>query len=181
MRVSGVSTSAPVFPDDGPRGEQSFRRVRGISLEIVAFIVVAVAPAGAAARRGGRRPGPLAQASKALGGHPADGLPLVVPLRRDARLGVDPLHLVVTGAWFGIGSKRRRVLLYRLRVHGCTSHLSGIRVLFGLRFEIEGLENGAPGPVIVMLRHASIIDNMLPDTISRTHGIGLRYVIKREL
>ena len=39
-----------------------------------------------------------------------------------------------------------------------------------------------PGPVIIMIRHASIIDNMLPDSlVARTHGIGLRYVIKREL
>jgi 1-acyl-sn-glycerol-3-phosphate acyltransferase len=33
-----------------------------------------------------------------------------------------------------------------------------------------------------MMRHASIIDNMLPDTlVARAHGLGLRYVIKREL
>jgi 1-acyl-sn-glycerol-3-phosphate acyltransferase len=60
--------------------------------------------------------------------------------------------------------------------------VAGVRVLFGLRFEIEGLELAAPGPVLVLIRHASIIDNMLPDTlIGRAHGIGLRYVIKREL
>ena len=33
-----------------------------------------------------------------------------------------------------------------------------------------------------MMRHASIIDNTLPDAVvGRAHGIGLRYVIKREL
>jgi 1-acyl-sn-glycerol-3-phosphate acyltransferase len=55
-------------------------------------------------------------------------------------------------------------------------------VLFGLRFEVEGLELAGPGPVLVMIRHASIIDNTLPDVvIGRAHGIGFRFVIKREL
>ena len=61
-------------------------------------------------------------------------------------------------------------------------HLGGIRVLFGLRFEVEGLELAGPGPVVVMIRHASIIDNMVPDAlVAHEHGLGLRYVIKREL
>jgi 1-acyl-sn-glycerol-3-phosphate acyltransferase len=55
-------------------------------------------------------------------------------------------------------------------------------VIFGLRFEIEGLQQAGPGPVLVLIRHASIIDNALPDAIlGRTHDIGLRYVLKREL
>ena len=57
-----------------------------------------------------------------------------------------------------------------------------MRVLFGLKFEIEGLELAGPGPVMIMIRHASIIDNMLPDAVVvREHGIGLRFVLKREL
>src|SRR2546422_769723 len=39
-----------------------------------------------------------------------------------------------------------------------------------------------PGPVLVMIRHASIIDNALPDVIlGRAHGLGFRFVIQREL
>jgi 1-acyl-sn-glycerol-3-phosphate acyltransferase len=58
----------------------------------------------------------------------------------------------------------------------------GIAKVFGLRFEIEGLDQAGPGPVIVLIRHASIIDNTLPDAIiGRRHGLGLRFVIKREL
>ena len=44
-------------------------------------------------------------------------------------------------------------------------HLSGIRTIFGLKFEIEGLELAGPGPVVIFIRHASIIDNMLPDAV----------------
>jgi 1-acyl-sn-glycerol-3-phosphate acyltransferase len=180
-RISNVRPS-PLFRDDGPLGARIARRVRGITLELFAFVLVTVLL-------------PLLLLAAALVDlalwlkrrKPWVGVRLVAFLWwflfGEMRVLVALLGIwIATGGWFGIGSLRRRVLLYRLRVHWCTSHLSGIRVLFGLRFEIEGLDEAAPGPVIVMLRHASIIDNMLPDTlIARTHGIGLRYVIKREL
>ena len=55
-------------------------------------------------------------------------------------------------------------------------------MLFGLTFEVEGLELAGPGPVLVLIRHASIIDNTLPDAlIGHEHGLGLRFVLKREL
>ncbi len=89
---------------------------------------------------------------------------------------------IVTGGPFGKGSLRRRRLLYALRLHWARSHMGGIRVLFGLRFEIEDLDQAAPGPIVIMMRHASIIDNVLPDyTVTAAHGIGLRFVLKREL
>jgi 1-acyl-sn-glycerol-3-phosphate acyltransferase len=57
-----------------------------------------------------------------------------------------------------------------------------VRALFGLRIEVEGDDAIAPGPVIVLIRHASIVDNLLPAIlITRPHGIRLRYVLKREL
>ena len=180
-RIANVRPS-PLFRDDGPLGARILRRTRGITLEILAFVLVtALFPV------------------LLLGALAVD---LVLWLRRRKpwvgvrlvaflwwflfgemrALGVILGIWIVTGGPFGLDSLRRRVLLYRLRVHWASSHLHGIRVLFGLRFEIEGLEEAAPGPVIVMMRHASIIDNMLPDTVvARTHGIGLRYVIKREL
>ena len=55
-------------------------------------------------------------------------------------------------------------------------------MLFGLGFEVDGLEQAGPGPVLMLMRHASIIDNALPDyTAGRAHGMGLRFVIKKEL
>jgi len=57
-----------------------------------------------------------------------------------------------------------------------------VRALFGLRLEVTGEEEVAPGPVIVLIRHASIVDNLLPSIlITRPHGIRLRFVLKREL
>ena len=60
--------------------------------------------------------------------------------------------------------------------------LDAVRALFRLRLEVAGGDEVAPGPVIVLIRHASIVDNLLPaELVARRHGIRLRYVLKREL
>jgi 1-acyl-sn-glycerol-3-phosphate acyltransferase len=83
---------------------------------------------------------------------------------------------------FGRDSERRRALIYELKRQWVRSHFRGLRLFLGLRFEIEGLELAGSGPVFVMTRHASIIDNGLPDGIIGTaHGTNFRFVIKREL
>jgi 1-acyl-sn-glycerol-3-phosphate acyltransferase len=94
--------------------------------------------------------------------------------------------LIVLGAlWLRSGGKdtrARRLGVYRLRQSWAAGHLGGVRRLFGLRFEVEGLDEVGPGPVVILMRHASIVDNMLPDAlIGRAHDLGLRFVLKREL
>lgn len=94
--------------------------------------------------------------------------------------------LVVLGAiWLASGgrdSRKRRVRVYRLRQLWAHGHLDMVRRLFGLRFEIEGLADVAPGPVVILMRHASIIDNAMPDAVvGRKHDLGLRFVLKREM
>ncbi len=60
--------------------------------------------------------------------------------------------------------------------------LGAVRRLFDLRFEIEGVDEAHRGPAIVMFRHASIIDNLLPTTLlGDTGGLRLRWIIKQEL
>jgi 1-acyl-sn-glycerol-3-phosphate acyltransferase len=77
---------------------------------------------------------------------------------------------------------RRRRGIYRLRQMWTGHHLAGVRTLFGVGLEVEGLEHAGPGPIVMLIRHASIIDNTLPDAIvGRRHGIGFRFVLKREL
>jgi 1-acyl-sn-glycerol-3-phosphate acyltransferase len=95
--------------------------------------------------------------------------------------GIGTLGLIWLGS-AGRDTPTRRRRVYRLRQRWCAGHLSGVRRLFGLRFELEGLELAAPGPVVILVRHASIIDNTLPDAIiGAAHDLGLRFVIKREL
>lgn len=181
MRVRQVS-KGPLFPDEGSRGARWWRRTRGIAIETLALILLTVLL-------------PVALVLAAI-------VDLVLWLRHRkpwmaVRLvamawwfllnelrGILSLGLIflVTGGPFVRDSLRRRRLVYNLRIRWARTHLAGIRVLFGLKFEIEGLELAGPGPVVVLIRHASIIDNMLPDAvIGSAHGLGLRYIVKREL
>jgi len=89
-------------------------------------------------------------------------------------------------AWVASGGGRREVWLRNftggLQQLWAAALFGAVRALFGLRLEVEGGENVAPGPTIVLIRHASIVDNLLPaNLIARPHGIRLRYVLKREL
>jgi 1-acyl-sn-glycerol-3-phosphate acyltransferase len=156
-----------------------WRRGRGIALEIVAFVLVTLlAPA------------------LLIGGALVDVVPWL--RRRKPWMAVRLLAMlwwflvgelcalaVLLAIWVLSGGRDgpdRRDRVYRLKRRWLRSHLAGIRVLFGLRLEIEGLELAAPGPVLVLIRHASIIDNTLPDAIlGHAHKLGFRFVIKREL
>jgi len=61
-------------------------------------------------------------------------------------------------------------------------HYVALRALFRLRFEVDGDEAATPGPLLVLVRHASIIDSLVPAVfIANVHRMRLRYVLKREL
>jgi 1-acyl-sn-glycerol-3-phosphate acyltransferase len=169
----------PLIPDDSPRVSRAWRRLRGITVEVVTLVLVT-----------------LLSPVLVAGGVAVD---LTFWLRR--RKPWMAVRLLAMLWWFLVGELyglvgllgiwalsggrdgvRRRDQVYRLKRRWLRSHLAGIRRLFGLRFEIEGLELAGPGPVLVLIRHASIIDNTLPDAIvGRAHGLGFRFIIKREL
>jgi 1-acyl-sn-glycerol-3-phosphate acyltransferase len=64
-----------------------------------------------------------------------------------------------------------------------TGLLAGaLRVIFSVRFELEGEEHLRPGPLLVFIRHSSLVDTLLPTVfITARHGLLLRFVLKREL
>lgn len=181
MRVRRVGPG-PLFPDDGPLGERLARRAKGIAIELGGFVALTLLF-------------PLI-----LGGAAVVDLALWMA-RRKPWMGV---RLVAFAWWFlftemralaalvaiyalsggpvGRRSMRRRRRIYDLRIWWCRSHLAGIGRLFGVAIETEGLEQAGPGPVLILIRHASIIDNLLPDALAgHAHGLGLRFVLKREL
>ncbi len=62
------------------------------------------------------------------------------------------------------------------------AHLASVTRLFSLRFIIEGEDQVAPGPLLIFVRHASIIDTLVPGGfIANVHHLELRYVLKKEL
>jgi 1-acyl-sn-glycerol-3-phosphate acyltransferase len=169
----------PLLPDSGPRGPRFARRAKGIAVEAAAFAVVTLT-----------LPFLLAAAAAAdsvlwvLRRKPWVGVRLVAmlwwflfgELRGVAGLGLIGL------ASLGRDTRTRRFRVYRLRQLWAAGHLSGVRRLFGLTFDVRGLDAVAPGPVLILMRHASIVDNTLPDAlIGKAHDMGLRFVIKREL
>jgi 1-acyl-sn-glycerol-3-phosphate acyltransferase len=66
---------------------------------------------------------------------------------------------------------------------GWASFLFGVvRWLFGLRIEASGLDVATPGPVLVFIRHASIVDTLLPTVFLSAHkGLLLKFILKKEL
>ncbi len=99
----------------------------------------------------------------------------------------EALAIMVFGfAWlFALGPRRREWLqssTWHVQQAWAGSIIRATRVLLGLPVHVEGDDVVAPGPVIVLARHASIIDNLLPSVfIARPHRIRLRYLLKREL
>jgi 1-acyl-sn-glycerol-3-phosphate acyltransferase len=94
--------------------------------------------------------------------------------------------VVLAGLWIaslgGLRGAWLREATWRLQQRWAGALIGAVRVLFGVRIEVAGGEEVAPGPVIVLIRHASIVDTLLPThLISRPHRIHLRYVLKREL
>jgi 1-acyl-sn-glycerol-3-phosphate acyltransferase len=174
-----MSELGPLIPDDSPRGARLWRRTRGVAAILVAFIAVTALS-------------PLLL----LCGAAVDG---ALWLRR--RKHWMAVRLLVMLWWFLIGelyglagllwirvtspggdSARRRERVYRLKRRWLASHLAGIRGLFGIRFVSEGLELAGPGPEVIMIRHASIIDNALSDVVvGKAHDLGMRFILKREL
>jgi 1-acyl-sn-glycerol-3-phosphate acyltransferase len=59
---------------------------------------------------------------------------------------------------------------------------AALRSLFRLRVTVEGGELAREGPFLLLVRHASVGDTLLPTTfVSAPHGIRLRFVLKHEL
>jgi 1-acyl-sn-glycerol-3-phosphate acyltransferase len=71
---------------------------------------------------------------------------------------------------------------FRLKCWWTRKLVRGANLCFGLRFEVEELDELPPGPYLLFMRHASVADTILPSAlVSSKHGIDFRHVIKREL
>lgn len=79
---------------------------------------------------------------------------------------------------------RRRYIAshYRLQTWWASSLLAGLAGLYRLRFEVEGLETVADGPYLLLMRHTSLGDTLLPiRLLASPLGMRFRYVMKESL
>jgi 1-acyl-sn-glycerol-3-phosphate acyltransferase len=81
-----------------------------------------------------------------------------------------------------LGGKRAIDLTFRLQDAWTWWNFDAMRAVFRLSFSVEGSDAIDPPPILLLARHASIVDTLLPAVfVTREHGIRLRYVLKREL
>lgn len=97
-------------------------------------------------------------------------------------LGVGFLLWVATG--FGLLNSRRwsQRAHHRIQMSWTRGVLGAVERWLGARVTIDGIQDAAPGPIIVVARHASFFDAVVPAVVLANHdGIHLRHVLKREL
>lgn len=80
-----------------------------------------------------------------------------------------------------LGSPRSQAAHRRLQTTWVTSLLGAARAVLRLDLRIDGGEHLANGPLIVLCRHASLVDTLIPARLLLTQGLGVRYVLKEEL
>jgi 1-acyl-sn-glycerol-3-phosphate acyltransferase len=94
--------------------------------------------------------------------------------------------ILLTLAWMvsGAGMARGRLeaSTFRVQMWWASSVLASVKRIFGITLEAQGLDQFEDTPFILLARHTSIVDNLLPSHfISKPHGIHLAYVMKSEL
>jgi 1-acyl-sn-glycerol-3-phosphate acyltransferase len=90
------------------------------------------------------------------------------------------------GLWVArrIGARDEQFLSrhYALQQIWARALFAGVQRLFGLRLEVEIPDALPRVPLLVFVRHVSLVDALLPAIVlSRRHDLRLRYVLKREL
>lgn len=92
------------------------------------------------------------------------------------------LALIALGLVGMLGEVRSRTLTHRLQAAWAGWVFATVRLVFDIELEVEGGDAPLPPPVVVLSRHASLVDSLLPVIlVARAHGIRVRYVLKREL
>lgn len=90
---------------------------------------------------------------------------------------------IITLGFVGLlGRDRAMRATYRLQQTWTDWNVNSLRLAYGLRFEVDGSAAIRPGPLLILARHASLIDSLLPARlIANGEHFRLRYVLKREL
>ena len=90
---------------------------------------------------------------------------------------------VMCGTWLGASWGRIYRQAYFLQRHWSRGLYRGGEACFGVRTEVDDAElpPSERGPFLVLFRHTSLAETMLPLVLGHERDIKMRYVIKREL
>ena len=92
------------------------------------------------------------------------------------------LLLAWTWASTPANSRARAARTFAIQRLYTAGHLRSVTWLFSLQFVVQGADQVLPGPLLVFVRHASLVDVLVPGGfIANVHQLELRYVLKREL
>jgi 1-acyl-sn-glycerol-3-phosphate acyltransferase len=89
---------------------------------------------------------------------------------------------LAAGPWRSADRERWLALNYAIQSAWARALLGAAARIFALRIVVEGGERVLPGPLLVLPRHASLVDVLLPcvEIVAR-RALRLRWVLKREL
>lgn len=100
-------------------------------------------------------------------------------------LGAEALGVVaLLFVWLRFVRRRARMVeaTYRVQQVWTRFLLHSAMRLFALRVVVDGDQVAAIGPYVLLVRHTSILDTLLPSVyITQRYGVRLRFVLKREL
>ncbi|MEM9860813.1 MAG: 1-acyl-sn-glycerol-3-phosphate acyltransferase [Myxococcota bacterium] len=83
---------------------------------------------------------------------------------------------------FLVGRASNQRFHHRLQAWWAGCLFAAVRFVLKLEVEVTGDEVLAQGPYLLLMRHSSLADTLLPAAlVSRKHGTQLRYVLKKEL
>lgn len=101
------------------------------------------------------------------------------------------LWLYLLGQLWALGALLATALLppaskarvtYKLQEIWAGWNLNALKYLFAIEIDVTGSDAILPGPIVVLSRHASMVDTLLPARlIAKPSGLRLRYVLKKEL
>ena len=92
--------------------------------------------------------------------------------------------LVIGGLCFFPGTSEKTYVAWNLALQRWWSGsiFSGLKRIFSLKMEVEGVEATAEGPLVVLTRHVSSADSLLPSAlVANRYHHNLRFVMKESL
>jgi 1-acyl-sn-glycerol-3-phosphate acyltransferase len=90
---------------------------------------------------------------------------------------------VAVTVWYALTGRRHDVARhYALQRWWAASLVRALGLCTGVRVEVEGIEHFAPGPTVLLSRHASLADSLVSaHVVGSLAGMRPRYVLKKEL